>query len=485
MLLKILIISLSLYIYVENQEIKVCPRDRSEDSSIASDFVKSMFRFKNKLTNIFRLTIGQYTSKIEKRRRKIKKAFHTFVNEAIYDKTNSTKDKLVTYRLADLSDEAIEESKMSTIQLVLHHGYQVEAHTVQTRDGYMLRLHRILPIYENSTVVKNGIVILHHGLMGSSDEWLLLGPNEALPYLLRDAGFDVWLTNARGNKYSRFMTSFLDNSSEFWDFSFHEMGTVDLPAVIDYVKIKSESDSDIDFVGFSMGATALLVLLSSLPQYNQVLKSATLLAPLAFMYQIKGPLKLLAEFHGENARNSLNFLGVNEFMSIETFPSPVIEKYCRGGGRLCRNPLLLIANGGKEIRNKKILGNVLGHLPAGASTKTIVHFVQLVNSGQFRMYDYGASNNWKKYGQQIPPRYNLSSISLPIVLFSSFDDWLSTNANILRLLPLLPNVAVHHVIRHHNFSHTDFIWGEDASNLVFQLVVEILGQLSEKNINLH
>lgn len=475
MLFKVLIISLCLCIYVENMESNnVC---KSKDKSVTSDLVDSFVRLKDKLSNVFRLKIGKSTSIIEKRRRKIKKALHNFVSEVVYDQTTTTKNKVAKHKLVGLGDEINEEAEMSAIQLVLHHGYEVEAHTVQTRDGYMLRLHRILPITENSTTVRN--VILHHGLMGSSDDWLLLGPSKALPYLLTNAGYDVWLTNARGNKYSRFMISLSDNSSKFWNFSFHEMGTLDLPAVIDYIKDKSISDSEIDFIGFSMGATALLVLLSSLPQYNQVLKSATLLAPLAFMYQIKGPLKLFAEFLDEDARNSLNFLGVNEFMPIEAFPSQVIEKYCQGEYMLCLNPYLLIANGGKEISNKSVLDNVLGHLPAGASTKTIMHYLQLVNSGHFQMYDYGAAINLKKYGVKLPPEYNLTNITLPIVLISSYEDWLSTNTNVLRLLHLLPNVAVHHVIREHDFSHPDFIWGGDASNIVFHLVVEILSQLTE------
>jgi lysosomal acid lipase/cholesteryl ester hydrolase len=46
-------------------------------------------------------------------------------------------------------------------------------------------------------------------------------------------GYDVWLGNTRGNKYSRHHTSLNpDKDNEFWDFTFAEMGLYDLPAQV-------------------------------------------------------------------------------------------------------------------------------------------------------------------------------------------------------------------------------------------------------------
>ena len=39
------------------------------------------------------------------------------------------------------------------------------------------------------------------------------------------------------------------------------------------------------------------------------------------------------------------------------------------------------------------------HIPAGTSVKNTMHYVQLVKSGRFAMYDYGGSSeNKKRYG---------------------------------------------------------------------------------------
>jgi pimeloyl-ACP methyl ester carboxylesterase len=92
--------------------------------------------------------------------------------------------------------------------------------------------------------------LLHHGIAGSSINFVMQQAG-SIPYQLADTGlYDVWLTNARGSQYSR-AHQWLDPDSdpEFWDFSFIEFGQYDLPAVVE--KIKQERPGLMSVIGHS------------------------------------------------------------------------------------------------------------------------------------------------------------------------------------------------------------------------------------------
>lgn len=73
------------------------------------------------------------------------------------------------------------------------------------------------------------MVFLQHALLDSSAGWVLLGPEASLPFLLADAGFDVWLGNVRGNRFSRNHTSLGASDPAFWSWSWQHMAAHDLP----------------------------------------------------------------------------------------------------------------------------------------------------------------------------------------------------------------------------------------------------------------
>lgn len=49
------------------------------------------------------------------------------------------------------------------------------------------------------------------------------------------AGYDVWFGNSRGNKYNMEHETLTSKDKAFWDFDFEQMGTLDVPATIDYI----------------------------------------------------------------------------------------------------------------------------------------------------------------------------------------------------------------------------------------------------------
>ena len=77
---------------------------------------------------------------------------------------------------------------------------------------------------------------------------------------LKNLGYDVWMVNTRGNTHSKNHTTFDTCSScpDFWSYGFHEGGTKDFPAIIDYI-LDLTGEKDVFFVGHSMGTTQYLV----------------------------------------------------------------------------------------------------------------------------------------------------------------------------------------------------------------------------------
>lgn len=52
-----------------------------------------------------------------------------------------------------------------------------------------------------------------------------------------------------------------------------------------------------------------------------------------------------------------------------------------------------------DLDNEERTKMLMGHFPHGTSARSLNHFGQLIQSKEFRLYDYGKKENIKKYGQ--------------------------------------------------------------------------------------
>jgi len=103
-----------------------------------------------------------------------------------------------------------------------------------TDDGYILSIFRV-----RSPQTKPGApaVFLQHGLADSADCWIMNTAEKSPAFKYADAGYDVWVGNNRGNKYSTgHVTLDPKKDKEYWEFSFDEFGDHDAVAQVDYVR---------------------------------------------------------------------------------------------------------------------------------------------------------------------------------------------------------------------------------------------------------
>ncbi|XP_045765480.1 lipase 3-like [Maniola jurtina] len=364
---------------------------------------------------------------------------------------------------------------LDSLQLLQSYNYSSEKHVVVTEDGYKLNIFRIPR--------KGSPVLLVHGIGDSSDSWLVLGPKHSLAYQLADAGFDVWLFNARGNRYCK---EHIKNISQklFWDFSYEEIGSYDLPATVNYI-LSETRYSKVSYVGFSQGSTTFFVMCSMRPEFNKKINHAILLAPVAWLKHTKYPL---IDFFSK----SLNILTwIAETQQVyEAFPFN--EKLNLYHASVCDTlspvrmlcELELFVNFGLQKLSNLLpekLPVITSHIPAGTSSKVFLHFIQGYSTQRFQRYDYGVSKNLEVYSSTFPPVYDVSLVSAPVTLVSSEVDWFSDVEDVSILKRKLNSVAKSvHINGSLQFTHLEFVYGARVNSVINKPVLNILEGLRKK-----
>ncbi|XP_043497848.1 lipase 3-like [Polistes fuscatus] len=415
-----------------------------------------------------------------------------------------------------------DEIHMTTPELIEHHGYISETHYIWTEDDYCLTVHRIIgPKTSNVQLTNSNVtsnteqivtddleksnllnldkstltgkpesinpednsssrppVIINHGVLSSSADWVLLGPQKALAYTLCQAGYDVWLANARGNAYSKKHKIYTPKNREFWDFSYHEVGYYDIPAIIDYV-LEKTAHSVLSYIGYSQGTTAFYVMGSERPEYNAKVKVMVSLAPIAFLYNQQSPLlKLVVHFYNLVEWGS-SYCNIHQWFPHSKLQARAVSTIIRNAPPVLTNSFCncwfhVIAGFGSNQLDKDMFPLIFGHFPAGVSAKQIIHYSQGIVTGSFRKFDYGINQNLKRYGSTQPPKYNLKKVNVPVAIFYGENDSLTHYLDVQKIIDELPNVIETKKIEYSKFNHVDFLWGRDAKTLVYNSVVAVL-----------
>ncbi|XP_063604849.1 lipase 3-like [Penaeus indicus] len=245
---------------------------------------------------------------------------------------------------------------LSAPEMIQALGYPVEVHHVTTSDGYILELHRIPFGLSSEGYRDRPVALLYHGLYGSSADWILNRADQALAYVMADDGYDVWLANARGNRYSRAHQTLDPKDINFWDFSWDEIADFDLPATIDYV-LPTTGARDLFYVGFSMGTTVFFAMLSEHPEYNAKIRAMAALAPVAHQGNARGLASQVAPFINQIDKMFTN-MGVGEIFPNNALTRSVAMKFCDRNSPtaiICRKILAIIGGPNPDEMNRTSL----------------------------------------------------------------------------------------------------------------------------------
>lgn len=380
--------------------------------------------------------------------------------------------------------------------LVQSRGYILQSHDVTTADGYILTIHRVVPkSFTNDTEYLKGRkpIIANHGLTGSSSNFLMtsheLHPFNATKcgdnfgYCIVDTGrYDLWLTNNRGNGYSMKHVNMTKDSPGFWHFSWDHLAKYDLPAVIDLVRNKT-GHKTVGYIGHSQGCAIMLALLSSRPEYADIVQPAILWSPAAYVAHMKSLIKIAIPFmdYYQKLGSELNLTGLMNMFTGDGHNS------CRVGESedACYKFLVQFAGPTTHVDHKRVIV-YMHHFPAPVSMWQVVHFGQNYLSKTFSHFDYkNTTQNLAVYGTEHAPEYVLRNISpkAKIVVAWGSTDYLVDPVDVQHLLSILKPVLKENLIEYHvpseQFNHLDFVIGVDAGKLLYDQTINWLDQYTK------
>ncbi|XP_043217732.1 lipase 3-like [Amphibalanus amphitrite] len=356
-------------------------------------------------------------------------------------------------------------------ELIAAAGYPVQVHTVQTADGYLLEVHRIPPPAD----ARGGPpVLLLHGLRASSAGWII-NPRRPLPFMLSDAGYDVWLGNNRGNLYSQRHVNLETDTREYWNFTADSYAKYDNPAFIDYI-LQNTGENELFYVGYSISTWSFWAMMNYYPSYNTKVRLMVAMAPISTrmyyrsfakkMVPIRVPLHRLAEF-----------FGMYETMPYDPKNGRIGKIFCNKYAPtkpICAILFFMYAGWDPKQLDKYSLPVILTHVPAGCGNMVIQQLDQAIKSGNFQRFDYGPRRNQQAYGQPHPTLYYPENVTAPVVLLFGKNDKVADRRDVASLASRLPNLVASQQVAWPLWQHLDFLWGIDADRLVYRHVLQYL-----------
>ncbi|KAK7207990.1 Alpha/Beta hydrolase protein [Myxozyma melibiosi] len=388
----------------------------------------------------------------------------------------ATRDRTVVHQIYEAPD---------FVNLCAIFGYRAEEHIVMTRDGYLLGVHRICKTKAELARERSSssdsdtagsqdskpkpVVYLHHGLLMNSEIWVCLTEAQrCLPFILVELGYDVWLGNNRGNKYSKKHVTHSPEENKFWDFSMDEFALYDIPDTIDYI-LDTSGQSSLAYIGFSQGSAQAFAALSLHPKLNDKVKVFVALAPAMAPHGLR--IGIVDALVKASPTLMYLFFGRKAILSSAIFWQSIM--YPPLFVRLIDSSLIFLFDwhGDNITLHQKIAS--YAHLYSFASVKTVVHWFQIMRHRCFQMFDDDLSTPLRLYGNafykvaQFPTR----NIRSPIYLIYGTKDSL---VDIDTMLDELPPHATAIPVEGHE--HLDIIWGADVGKVVIPHVLRILGK---------
>jgi lysosomal acid lipase/cholesteryl ester hydrolase len=171
--------------------------------------------------------------------------------------------------------------------------------------------------------------------------------------------------------------------------------------------------------------------------------------------------------------------GFRELLSRHQLIHYILEILCHVAPKAtCDIVVFLFSGYERGSIRPEVLAVGFGHLIGGTSSKSILHYAQLLLSQRFKRFDESFQGNMKRYGLPKPPDYKVSQITSPVVLFTARNDWISSLKDVETLCSKLPNLVENYIVPLRNWSHLNHLWDDRAQQYVIPKFLEYLGRFN-------
>ncbi|KAJ3157099.1 cholesterol esterase [Geranomyces variabilis] len=385
--------------------------------------------------------------------------------------------------------EKILEGLACTEDFVRFWGFPFQHHYVTSKDGYILALHRIpssradheAKKREKAAARRAGtrhsprqqpsnrpVVLLWHGFLMCSEVWVCTpDPKLSLAYTLADAGYDVWLGNTRGNKYSCKHRSLKPTEEAFWDFSMDHLALYDLPDAVDYI-LKGTGVPSLSYVGFSQGTAQGFSSLSINPRLNKRINLFVALAPAAKPMGLEN--KTLSTILNLSPEVIFLLFGRKSLLAMALFWQSILSPLSFAW-LIDISCYFLFKWSAEMIDHKNV---VYQHLYSYTSVKCVVHWFQIIRNGRFQMYDESPTVLPNSSSGHVVPKFPTEHIQTPIALFYGGKDTLADMSWLLA-----ETATPVYCLKVDEYEHICFLWARGLDKTVYPAILGLLNEYAE------
>lgn len=288
---------------------------------------------------------------------------------------------------AVLAKDDTGDSKLDFQELCTKYGFQFEAHTVTTDDGYILTQYRIPGLVGDDSTGKPP-VLFQHGLLDSANCWIMNYDDVAPAFVAARAGYDVWLGNSRGNTYSCAHVKYdpWKNEAKFWDFDWQEMGQYDIPATLDYITELTDFEK-VAYIGHSQGTTQVFYGLSEFEDlYKDKMSIFVALAPVTKLTNTDCALFHIASDLYDEIDDTLSTLRIHSVLNYTWYTSETAKIFCNTIPSLCLALESIFVTNNTDYDDQDRFQVYMNHEPNGSSVKALLHYTQNMKEDRFQVW---------------------------------------------------------------------------------------------------